>query len=151
MKKFVLFIVLLAGLMSCSKAPHFEQVYSFDNKEWKQEQKSSFYVDIDDTSAVYRFVLTIRTTTEHQYNNLWLFWNSETPLKEKVREPFEMKIANPDGSWIGKSSGTVVENQISFAGRKIAVPGKYKFTIEQAVTQPILKDILDIGLTVHKE
>jgi len=151
MKKFILFSILIAGLFSCSEQPHYEKVYSFEDKEWKQDQKSDFYVDIEDTTSVYRFVLTVRTTTEYNYNNLWLFWTSETPLKEKVREPFELKITNPDGSWIGKNSGTIVENQITFAGKKIPVPGKYKFTIEQAVTQPLLSEVLDIGLTVYKE
>ena len=80
-----------------------------------------------------------------------MFWTSETPLKEKVREPFEIKIANEDGSWIGKNTGTIVENQLTFAKRKITVPGEYKFTIEQAVTQEVLEDVLDIGLSIYKE
>lgn len=150
LSKFIVFSILVIALVSCSESPYFEKVYSFDKNEWKQDQKSVFYVNIDDTSAVYNFVLTMRTTTDYKFNNVWLFWTSETPLKEKVREPFELKIANPDGSWIGKSSGTIVENQLTFAGRKIAIPGKYKFTIEQAVTEQTLTDVLDIGLSVYK-
>ncbi|MBX2949771.1 MAG: gliding motility lipoprotein GldH [Crocinitomicaceae bacterium] len=151
MKHFLFFSVLIFILASCSEAPYYEQVYSFDNNEWKQDQKSVFKVNIDDTTSVYRFVLTLRTTTDYDYSNTWLFWTSETPLNEKVREPFELKIANPDGSWIGKSSGTIVENQLTFAGRKITVPGEYIFTIEQAVTEKKLNDVLDIGLSVYKE
>lgn len=150
-RNFILFSILITGLISCSETPYYEKVYSFDNNEWKQDQKSVFKVSIDDTSSVYRFVLTLRTTSEYKYSNIWLFWNSETPLKEKVREPFEMKIANPDGSWTGKNSGTVVENQLTFASKKIAVPGEYIFTIEQAVTESVLDDVLDIGLSVYKE
>lgn len=151
MRNFILFSLLIFSLISCSETPYYEKVYSFDNNEWKQDQKSVFKVNIDDTSSVYQFVLTVRTTTEYKFNNVWLFWTSETPLKDKVREPFEIKITNPDGSWIGKNSGTVVENQITFAGRKIAIPGEYKFTIEQAVTEQSLDDVLDIGLSIYKE
>lgn len=151
MKKFILFSVLIVSLISCSEAPYYEKVYSFDNNEWKQDQKSVFRVHIDDTSSVYRFVLTLRTTTEYKYSNAWLFWKSKTPMQEEVREPFEMKITHPDGSWIGKSSGTVVENQLTFAERKIAVSGEYVFTIEQAVTESVLDNVLDIGLSVYKE
>lgn len=150
-RNFILFSLLILCLISCSEAPYYEKVYSFDNNEWKQDQKSVFKVNIDDTSVVYRFVLTLRTTTEYKYSNAWLFWKSKTPSREEVREPFEMKITNPDGSWIGKSSGTVVENQLTFAERKISVPGEYVFTIEQAVTESVLDNVLDIGLSVYKE
>lgn len=149
-RHFILFSLLITGLISCSESPYYEQVYSFGNNEWKQDQKSVFRINIDDTTSVYRFVLTLRTTTEYENSNIWLFWTSKTPLNEEVREPFEVKITNPDGSWIGKNSGTIVENQLTFADRKITVPGEYVFTIEQAVTKPVLEEVLDIGLSVYK-
>lgn len=151
MRNFIFFSVLVLSLVSCSEAPYYEKVYSFDNNEWKQDQKSVFRVNIDDTSSVYRFVLTLRTTTEYENSNLWLFWTSKTPLNEEVREPFEVKITNPDGSWIGKNTGTIVENQLTFADRKISVPGEYVFTIEQAVTKPVLGEVLDVGLSIYKQ
>ncbi len=151
MRNLIFFSVLVLSLVSCSEAPYYEKVYSFDNNEWKQDQKSVFRVNIDDTSSVYRFVLTLRTTTEYENSNLWLFWTSKTPLNEEVREPFEVKITNPDGSWIGKNTGTIVENQLTFADRKISVPGEYVFTIEQAVTKPVLGEVLDIGLSIYKQ
>lgn len=151
MRNLIFFLVLVLSLISCSESPYYEKVYSFDNNEWKQDQKSVFRVNIDDTSSVYRFVLTLRTTTEYENSNLWLFWTSKTPLNEEVREPFEMKITNPDGSWIGKNTGTIVENQLTFADRKISVPGEYVFTIEQAVTKPVLGEVLDIGLSIYKQ
>lgn len=148
---FILLSFLTTLLFSCSETPFYEKVYNFKNNDWKQDQKSVFKVNIDDTTADYRFVLTLRTTTEYKNSNIWLFWTSETPLKEKIREPFEIKIANEDGSWIGKNTGTIVENQLTFAKRKITVPGEYQFTIEQAVTQEVLEDVLDIGLSIYKE
>jgi gliding motility-associated lipoprotein GldH len=150
--KHSLFVVVIALLLaSCGKKPFYEKVYDFDGNEWNQDQKAVFKVKIDDTTAVYRFQLTLRTTTNYEYNNVWLFWNSETPDKEKVREPFELKITTPEGAWIGKNSGTIVENQLNFADKKISIPGEYVFTIEQAATQKILKNVLDLGLTIYKQ
>lgn len=147
---FMTLVALVLTLTSCSEQPYYEKVYSFDNNEWKQDQKAVFNVNIDDTTATYRFVLTLRTTTDYANSNIWLFWNSQTPTNEKVKEPFEMLITNPDGSWVGKSSGTIVENQLTFADRKIAVPGNYIFTIEQAVTAEKVGEVLDLGLSVFK-
>jgi len=129
----------------------YEKVESFAGNEWKQNQKPTFSVQIDDTTATYEFVLTLRTTTDYKYNNLWIFWNTKTPDGKSVREPFELRIANPDGSWVGKSSGTIVENQLHFQKRKIGVKGKYTFTLEQGITEPAIGELLDVGLKVEKE
>lgn len=144
--------MVVSGLLltACGEAPYYEKVESFNNNEWTQKQKPQFTVDIDDTSAVYSFVLTLRTTTDYAYNNLWIFWNTQTPDGEKVREPFEIKVANPDGTWIGKNSGTIVEHQLHFRNRKIEKKGKYTFTLEQGITEPVIKEVLDVGLKVEK-
>ena len=146
------FFAILLGLLvtSCSEAPYFEKVISFDNNKWEVNQKPTFEVEIDDTSVFYDFVLTMRTTTEYKYNNLWIFWNTKTPNGENVREPFEVKIAAPDGSWIGKNSGTIVENQIHFRQRKISPKGKYTFVLEQGITESFIDNVLDVNLKVEK-
>lgn len=146
------FFAILLGLFvtSCSEAPYFEKVVSFDNNKWEVNQKPTFEVEIDDTSVFYDFVLTMRTTTEYKYNNLWIFWNTKTPNGENVREPFEVKIAAPDGSWIGKNSGTIVENQIHFRQRKISPKGKYTFVLEQGITESVIDNVLDVNLKVEK-
>lgn len=146
------FFAILLGLFvtSCSEAPYFEKVVSFDNNKWEVNQKPTFEVEIDDTSVFYDFVLTMRTTTEYKYNNLWIFWNTKTPNGENVREPFEVKIAAQDGSWIGKNSGTIVENQIHFRQRKISPKGKYTFVLEQGITESVIDNVLDVNLKVEK-
>lgn len=149
--KSVLFLFVLGfGLFSCSESPYYEKVVSFENNKWEVNQKPSFEVEIEDTSTLYDFVLTIRTTTEYKFNNLWIFWNTKTPNGDRVREPFELKITTPDGSWIGKNSGTIVENQIHFRQRKISPKGKYTFTLEQGITESVIDNVLDVDLKVEK-
>lgn len=148
--RLVLFLSCIILATACSKAPYFEETKAFKDNEWKQNEKPKFVVNIDDTSAVYSFTLTLRTTTSYQYSNLWFFWNTKTPTGETVREPFELKIANPDGTWIGKNSGTVVENQLHFSSRKIGLKGKYVFTLEQGITEPVIGEVMDVGLKVEK-
>lgn len=147
-----IYILLITAcfLASCSESPFYEKVESFAGNEWKQNQKPTFSVQIDDTTAIYEFILTLRTTTDYKFNNLWIFWNTKTPNGENVREPFELRITNPDGSWIGKNSGTIVENQLHFQQRKIGVKGKYTFTLEQGITEPSIGEVLDVGLKVEK-
>jgi len=135
-------------LFSCSEPPFYEKVYSFENKEWKQDEKLKFEVEITDLDEPYDFTLFVRTTTDYKYNNLWLFMKTEAPDGSSGREPFQLVISNPDGSWVGNKTGTIVETPLSFSKRKLPLKGKYTFTIEQGVTESKVDEILDLGFRV---
>ena len=143
-----LFILIATVLFSCSEAPFYEKAYSFKDQKWKQDHKLTYVVDIQDIDKVYDFTLSIRTTTDYKYNNLWLFMKTEAPDGSTGREPFEVLISNPDGSWIGTKTGTVVETPLSFRQRKLPLKGKYTFTIEQGITESIVDEILDVVFRV---
>jgi gliding motility-associated lipoprotein GldH len=151
MNKFICSIVLGIFLYSCGETPHYDKTYSFDNKTWEQRVKPKFSVDIKDTTKVYDFIITLRTTTSYSFNNLWVFLNTKTPSGIEGREPFQIRIANPDGSWIGRKSGTVVENQLIFRARKFPEKGKFNFEIEQGITDESVDEVLDIGLRVAEK
>jgi gliding motility-associated lipoprotein GldH len=143
-------LTLVVLLVSCSEKAYYEKVYSFESNEWDQRVKPSFTVDIEDTSKEYIFIVTLRTTTDYKFNNLWIFFHTKTPGGEKGRDPYQIYITNPDGSWIGKKTGTIVEHQLRFNQRKMPQKGKYKFTLEQAITASTIDEVLDIGLRVEE-
>ena len=145
---FVLGTSLIILLTGCMEQPVFEKSYSFKSNQWDMKAKPTFKVDIQDTSKLYDFTITFRTTTDYEYNNVWFYLNTITPSGEKGREPFEMKITNSDGSWTGKKTGTVVETELFFKSKKLPVSGTYSFYLEQAITEPILRNVLDVGLRV---
>jgi gliding motility-associated lipoprotein GldH len=117
---------------------------------WSQDVKPKFEVEFQDTTKLYDFVLTLRTTTDYKYSNLWIFLNSTPPVGESVREPYEIKTTFPDGSWIGKETGTIVEHQLVFKRRRLPFKGKYKFGVEQAITDKTVDEVLDISLRVEE-
>jgi gliding motility-associated lipoprotein GldH len=144
------FLFALVLLASCSDNEFYTKSYSFKNNEWDMNVKPSFKVEITDTTKVYDFVLTLRTTTDYEFSNCWVYLNSKTPDNKKGREPFEIKITNPDGSWIGTKSGTIVENNLFFKKRKFPVKGVYYFKVEQAVIQEKLDEVLDFTLRIKE-
>lgn len=146
---FILFIILGTFFTSCGEQPYYEKVYSFKNNVWNQKVKPRFVVDIKDISKPYNFIVTIRTTTDYKYSNLWMYMNTITPSKEKGREPFQMLITNPDGTWTGIKTGTIVENSLYFKKRKLPKTGKYVFILEQGITESIIDEVLDIDLRVE--
>jgi gliding motility-associated lipoprotein GldH len=143
-RKIWLSLLVLPVLFACSEAPMFEKVYSFDNREWKQDQKMKFKVDIKDTSKVYDFSVLVRTTTDYKYNNLWMFMKTIAPDGSTGREPVQVYITNPDGSWVGTKSGSTVETPLYFKARKMPMKGKYTFILEQGITDSKVTEILDL-------
>ncbi|MDP4597069.1 MAG: gliding motility lipoprotein GldH [Crocinitomicaceae bacterium] len=149
MKKLVSVFFLLSLLTaSCTKKAIYTKAYRFKNEQWTQSVKPSFEVDIQDTTQLYDFIFTLRSTTDYAYNNLWIFLRTTPPFGKSVREPYEIKTADANGNWIGKKSGTVVEHQLIFKRRKVPFKGKYKFKLEQAITEKSVDEVLDISLEV---
>lgn len=146
----IIFCATILLFTGCEEAPTYEKTYAFENHEWQQKVKPSFTVDIKDVEKEYDFILTLRTTTEYKYSNLWIYMNTTTPDGQKAREPFEIKITNPDGSWVGKKTGTVVEHSLYFRRRKMPLKGKYVFVLEQGITNSKVDEVLDIGLMVQE-
>jgi gliding motility-associated lipoprotein GldH len=147
----LVFGALLAIISACGEKPFFEKYYSFEGNEWNQRVKPSFVLEVKDISEPYNFVLTLRTTTSYKYNNLWIYLNTKTPDGKTAREPFQVYITNPDGTWIGKKTGTIVENELIFKKRKLPMKGKYVFTLEQGITESKIDEVLDIGLRMETD
>jgi gliding motility-associated lipoprotein GldH len=149
--RYVLFLVtLLFFFASCEDNAFYQKSFGFKNNSWSQNVKPKFVVEFQDTTKLYDFILTLRTTTDYKYSNLWIFLNSTPPVGESVREPYEIKTTFPDGNWIGKETGTVVEHQLVFKRRRLPFKGNYKFVIEQAITQKTIDEVLDISLRIEE-
>lgn len=143
-------LIVVFLLSSCGEQPFYEKAYSFEGRAWNQDEKLVYEVDFQDVSKMYDFTLSLRTSTDYKYNNLWLFMKTETPDGTTAREPFEVKITNPDGSWIGEKSGTIVTTPLYFRSRKMPVKGIYKFTLEQGITQSTIDEVHDMTLIIEE-
>jgi len=144
----LLFVVLVTFLFSCDDASFYTKSYSFNNNTWERSVKPKFIVEIKDTKHLYDFIVTLRTSTSYKYNNLWIFLNTTPPNGLSVREPFEIKTCYSDGSWIGKKTGSIVEHTLIFKRRKVPSRGKYKFILEQGITEKLIDEVVDISFEV---
>ena len=150
MKRIILFFSLTFLLAACGTDAYYDKSFTFAGHKWEQKVKPSFVVDFKDTSKLYDFVLTLRTTEDYKYSNIWIFLNSKPPVGESVREPYEIKTTYPDGNWIGKKTGSLVEHQLISKRRKLPFKGKYTFTVEQGITQKSVDEIMDISFRVEE-
>ena len=138
-------------LTSCGETPLYNKAFSFKNNTWSQTEKPVFVVDIPDTVHFYTIEITLRTTTDYAYNNLWFFIHTKTPNGETGREPVQIKIASEDGNWIGEKSGSVVSTSVYYRHKRFPEKGKYVFTLEQGITETLAPNIMDISYTVTQD
>ncbi len=150
MKKLVLLFFVLA-LVSCSNS-NFNKRVVIPEAEWPQENRVAFDVSIDDTISGYAFGLELRHLENYRYSNLFVFLHTTMPNGNHTRDTIECTLATPEGRWIGKSSGSMRDLRIPLNEQlQFPLTGDYHFEIEQAMREPVLKGISDIGIFIEKQ
>lgn len=142
-------MTLLAG---CKPGVVFDNTKNFTNDVWKSDQVIRFDVPLNDTVNIYKFYLNVRHTTNYRYANIFLFINSTFPDGTQARDTVECILADPSGKWLGKGISNIRDNQVLLRrGLRFSQRGNYIFEFEQAMREPELKGIMDIGLRIVRE
>lgn len=152
-RTFTYFSIAVASifiLTSCGESPYFDQAYSFEDNSWSQTDTAHFEIDVNDTIQPFNFVMTLRTSIQYQYSNIWVYVISEAPDGSKSKVAQRIPLARPDGSWIGRVSGTIVESKLRFDSKTFPMKGKYTFDIVNATQQENIEEVLDISLRVEE-
>ncbi len=139
------------GVASCTDTS-FNKRTIIPEAEWRQEEKVGFDVDVDDTINGYVFGLELRHLENYRYSNLFVFLHTRMPNGNLTHDTIECTLATPEGRWIGKSSGSMRDLRIPLNDNlRFPLTGSYHFEIEQAMREPVLKGISDIGLFIEKK
>lgn len=137
-------------ITSCNNDALFDQNYSFPQQKWEKKDTVAFSVNVQDTLSNYDFILTLRNSTEYLYSNLWVYVAVTAPDGTTSKVAEKLPITHPDGSWIGRVSGSLVENRLRFASKVFPLKGKYTFKIMNATQQGTIPYVEDIGLRIQK-
>ncbi len=150
MKTFGFLMVSVLFFLGCQSDEIPVGANSFSENKWDQKVKPSFELELSDTVSVFDFFITLRNTTDYKYSNLFIYVEEIPPFGPSYRTRHEIPIANPDGSWIGDKTGTIIENKYLVKRGKVPFIGKYKYIIEQAITDQEVTEVLDISFQVKK-
>jgi gliding motility-associated lipoprotein GldH len=149
LKQGAFFLLLPLLALSCDPNRIYEENLAVENNTWHADDIKTFEFEMTDTLSALDLFINVRTTTDYPYSNLYLFLYSSYPDGYKDKDTLEFILAQPDGKWLGESSGTVVENQILISrGGRFRVPGKYTFKLQQAMREEELGEIIDVGFRV---
>ena len=138
--------------ISCNNNIVFEDYKTFENQIWNVDSSVVFGHSFSDTTCNYQFVIKVRHTTDYDFQNLFLFINTDQT------DTIELMLANKEGAWLGKGIGDVREVEFAYKkNHKIFKKGEVIFEIEQAMRYGELEKIKDleniqaIGLSIQKE
>lgn len=149
----VFFFGLVCVLMISISCSHdsFNKRTVIPEAVWAQENRIAFDIEIDDTINGYEFGIEMRHLETYRYRNLFVFLHTTFPNGNLSCDTIECILATPEGQWIGKGSGSMRDLTIPLnEGLRFPLPGTYHFEIEQAMREPKLKGIADIGLYIEK-
>lgn len=148
MKSLFYILILTVTMVSCT-TESFNKRTVIPEAEWRQENRVSFDVDINDTISPYMFGMCLRHLENYRYSNLFVFLHTRMPNGNATHDTIECTLATPEGRWIGKSSGSMRDLTIPLNENLLfPLKGTYHFEIEQAMREPVLKGISDIGLYI---
>ena len=147
----ILVVYIAIFLASCNN-DSFDKRTVIPEAEWRQEDRVAFDVDINDTISPYEFGIGLRHLENYRYSNLFVFLHTTMPNGNRTHDTIECTLATPEGRWIGKSSGSMRDLTFSLNENLLfPLSGTYHFEIEQAMREPVLKGISDIGLYIDKQ
>ncbi|AYL98177.1 gliding motility lipoprotein GldH [Mucilaginibacter celer] len=146
----LLLLTMLAGACTDPNAVIDNNTEIADHN-WSYVNRVKFDVKIDDERAAYNEYLNLRVTGNYRYSNIFVLVSQTLPGKKKQTTRFEVKLANPDGEWLGKGSGNLYSYQVLLRkGYHFPAKGNYHFEIEQNMRDNPLHEISDVGLRIEK-
>lgn len=157
-------------ISSCARIDLYEKVVSIPNFQWQSSYKPQFTFRISDTTVPYQVFIVLRHNDQYNYNNIWVNLYTELPADSSRRDTthaavdssnsadsiqkvqYELPLANKE-RWLGTAMGDVYEHRVLITPKPVYFTrtGEYKYTIEHAMREDPLLNMLNVGLRIEKK
>lgn len=151
MKICLCFLIFLLFFLSCKKDNYiYEENKRIKNFQWELDSIKYFTCNITDTINPVNILINIRNNNDYPYRNIYLFITTIFPNKKKSIDTVDCVISDKRGRWYGKGSGNFYVRRIIYKkNARFPLKGKYKFCIQHAMRDTVLKGITDIGIRIE--
>ena len=158
MHKYLCIILALILNASCDQNLVYSEYKATKGGIWAQDEVIKFQFNAPDTLQRHQLLLNIRNDNQFPYSNLFLIASLSFPDGKILKDTLEYEMALPDGSWLGKGSGSIKENALWYK-ENIIFPfnGVYTLELVHAMRKngsvegvQNLPGITDIGLEIKK-
>lgn len=151
MRTWLLCLVLLGILSSCSTEALYEKNNAVACDNWQYSDTVAFNFKITDSAMRYNLLLNVRHRDVYEWQNLFVKMVVINPKNEIQTKEINIPLCTEDGAWIGNCTGDLCFLRVYLAEHKKLFPinGNYKVLIMQDMRVSALKNILAIGLRVE--
>ncbi|MCX6242716.1 MAG: gliding motility lipoprotein GldH [Bacteroidetes bacterium] len=141
---------LILALLACNMNRFYRETQCIPDGIWNSKEKVAFSVNISDTAKRYSLYINLRNDVNYPFANIYMFLDTRFPDGRIARDTVECQLADYDGRWLGKGSGSIKSNRFLFQKAvRFRQKGNYAFTFEQAMRTSELKGIRDVGLEIE--
>ena len=145
-------------LISCDTNVIRSEYKSLDNGIWNKDEVLQFSLTELDSVQKHDIYINVRNDDTFPFSNLFLIAAMTTPEGEVFKDTLEYTMAEPDGTWLGKGSGSIKENKLWYKENIVfPSPGVYTIEISHAMRKNGnvsgivgLEGITDVGVEVTK-
>ena len=155
-----LFFSLAATFLLCSCENNVikSEYRSLDGAVWNKDEVLQFTFSEMDTLQEHDIYINVRNDNSFAYSNLFIIAALTSPEGRIVKDTLEYVMAEPDGTWLGKGSGSLKENTLWYK-EDIVFPtsGVYTIAVSHAMRKNGtvsgiigLEGITDVGIEILK-
>ena len=121
-----------------------------EKRTWTYIDRVKVPVTISDSSQAYNVYLNLRHTGDYKYSNIFILVHEISPEGKTITVRKEVKLALPDGEWLGKGSGNLYSYQVLVKSKyRFAKKGNYVFQLEQNMRDNPLREVSDVGIRIE--
>jgi gliding motility-associated lipoprotein GldH len=142
-------LLLAAAAVACDRSIHYSENFRIDKGEWSTYDPAKYACIIDDTVMTYNLELSMRTSTEYPYRNIYLFILTTFPSGTSVTDTLHAMVTDEKGRWLGKGTGDLRELTIPYKSNVyFPEPGEYHFRVIHGMRDTILLGVYDMGMKI---
>ena len=139
-------------MFGCSIVPVIDQWNNLEKSEWTKSKPVPILIKIIDTGYYYNLALNLRVTNDYKYSNMYFKLTTIGPKGNSSSEQIMVTLADHRGKWVGHNLGHIISFRLPIQNNIVFNElGNYRFTLEQAMRDSVLKEVVSVGLKLDKQ
>lgn len=138
-------------LTSCDRNIQYAGNFAPDRGRWSMYDPAQFTFTIEDTLQTWNVGLSLRTTSDYPYRNIYLFLVTDFPSGYTITDTLHARVADEKGRWLGRGAGDLRELTIPYKSN-VWFPegGEYHLTVVHGMRDTLLRGVNDLGIKITR-
>jgi len=144
-------VLLAIAATACNRGIHYSENQRIEEGEWNMFDPAKYACTVDDTVMTYDIGLSLRTTTDYPYRNIYLFMVTTFPSGTTVTDTLHAMVTDEKGHWLGKGTGNIRELTVPFKSNVwFPEAGEYHFRVMHGMRDTVLTGVRDVGMKISR-